>query len=697
MKAARNIIGRLIMSCVLACCLSRFTPQTFAIEGLHISVVCSNVVLSWPSAEGKTYIVQYRQTLNSPDGWQTLTSSWPADSGTNITFFVHSNVVQNPSCGCGGGSFATMASGGNRMSLARLAAETLPPVPMAIPANGSGGAVPLALYPPGFDLTGFLIFDPTTGETVSGAGYSIQAMSSRNTRMNDLEPMDGPVPENGDGGTLAEPETGFYRVVQDGVKIFDVSIYALTNGMISNTVAIGFEAGNADPNNGTNLIGTLSSATLFVDGVKFPSNPSLSFESESPRYFAMDTAYLENGDHMLQVEVFWFDPNGANDGSESLYSSRYSDPVYFAVSNTIYYPQWEEDIAEAGTNAAYFLKTTCTNADWSIDIFDVNTNFVQRLTGHTDDGTIEAYWNMVDTNGVARTNADFDPEFSAIVTVADPVTAATPPKKHPKNDWPDHGVWTMAYLDYFKHYYDPNHDMQGHINDFTLTAQKYGGYWIYYPPAGSTNDTGQTYPLRYYDPKHTNEVVTATQIAKDSVLLKLYLSNTNSRNFFYRGHGGAERIGYTGSSELAQVIKHRYRFVILQSCDSADGSLDHAFGINGPGQYDIDYYQKSGRRPAAFMGNHGHSYFCSEGRRTVDGVDYDGTIPWQVPYLYYNFLFYWDTDLMGQDLADAIGNAYLSLPPISGWTTVQQPSYMLRIYGYPFLHIDEYNYRTDWP
>ena len=34
-----------------------------AIEGLQVSVQCSNVVLSWPSAEGETYIVQYRQTL----------------------------------------------------------------------------------------------------------------------------------------------------------------------------------------------------------------------------------------------------------------------------------------------------------------------------------------------------------------------------------------------------------------------------------------------------------------------------------------------------------------------------------------------------------------------------------------------------------------------------------------------------------
>src|ERR1035438_9737251 len=116
--------------------------HTFAIEGLQVSVQCSNVVLSWPSAEGETYIVQYRQTLNPSDTWQTLTSSLSAVSGTNVTSFVHSNALQNP-CNCGGGSFAAMSSRQNTLALA--AAEPVAPVPMAIPANGSGGAVPLAL------------------------------------------------------------------------------------------------------------------------------------------------------------------------------------------------------------------------------------------------------------------------------------------------------------------------------------------------------------------------------------------------------------------------------------------------------------------------------------------------------------------------------------------------------------------------
>jgi hypothetical protein len=35
--------------------------------------------------------------------------------------------------------------------------------------------VPLAIFPPGFDLSGFVIFDPATGERISGNGRTGKA------------------------------------------------------------------------------------------------------------------------------------------------------------------------------------------------------------------------------------------------------------------------------------------------------------------------------------------------------------------------------------------------------------------------------------------------------------------------------------------------------------------------------------------
>ena len=658
-----------------------------AIEGLQISVQCPDVVLGWPSISGEYYIVQWRPTLNPSTPWVTLTNSLPADWTTNWTVFVHSNQVQ-----CVSGGTNSVSGGGDDPppvpSLAMIAMSTSQvSEPLVRRTDGSGSVVPLCIYPPGFDLSGFIILDPSTGDWVSGSGYTTSQPFLNRLQPNDPQPQDDPIP----------PDPGFYQVVKDGVRILGQT--NLTGGpILSNTVNIAFEAGNADPNNGTNLIGTLSGAILLVDGVKFAGEGGLSAPPTYPWQFAMDTAYLENGDHWFQVEVFWYDPSG-DDSTESLYPSRYSDAITITVSNAIYYPYWEEDIGEPSI-AAYYAKTTCTDADWSIDIYDVNTNFVQRLTGHTDDGTIAAYWNMVDTNSVVRTNADVDPEFSSVLTVGDPVTKKLPPKKAPKRDWPDQGMWTVAFQDYFRHFYDNSGGyMRGNINYFANTAGKYGGCFLYYPQPGQTNDIGQTYPLRYRNSKHPGDGVTANMITLDYNFLKSFLGNPNTRNFFYRGHGNATEIGDISSSEIKAVVgQHRYRFVMLQACQSADGDLDHAFGIKGPESYaDLAHYQATGKRPAAFVGNHGDTRFANWGPVTIGGVDYDGRIPWQIAYFYGDFLFWWDADTMGRDLWDAIYETVNDLPSIDNWPYQQQPGRSLVVYGYEYLHIDEYNHASDWP
>ncbi len=69
-----------------------------AIEGLQISLQCSNVILSWPSQNGETYIVQYRPDLVSTNSWVTLTNYMPNDNGTNITIFGSSTFVMGNKC-----------------------------------------------------------------------------------------------------------------------------------------------------------------------------------------------------------------------------------------------------------------------------------------------------------------------------------------------------------------------------------------------------------------------------------------------------------------------------------------------------------------------------------------------------------------------------------------------------------------------
>jgi hypothetical protein len=362
------------------------------------------------------------------------------------------------------------------MSLTDSAVDSIarPPEPLAMRADDTGSAAPVLIYPPGFDFSNFLIFEPSSREWVSGAGVSREAVLLAASPS--YGTMDGPVPGPLDGGSgggtnsMDPPETGFYQVVQDGVQIANSSITNLTSGALSGTVNITFEAGNADANNGTNLIGTLSSATLIIDGEKYPAGASLNAKNR-PWKYVMDTAYL------------------------------------------------------------------------------------------------------------------------------------------------------------------------------------------------------------------------------DEQMLRQFLSRTNSRNFYYDGHGDLDNIVSSSldATMLKATIQHRYRFVFLNGCNTANGDLDAAFGINGPRRYDIDYYHKSGIRPGAFMGYDVEVQYAEGGPVVHGGVTYDDTIPWQVPGFITNFLFYWDTDLIGYGLLSAIDNAKSGLPPVNG----QYREDHLKIHGFFNLHIDEVNHRYD--
>jgi hypothetical protein len=68
---------------IIAACALIFASAvpSFAIEGLTLSLQCSNVVLSWPSTPGQNYIVQYRPTLDPSTPWVTYATGGPVNHG----------------------------------------------------------------------------------------------------------------------------------------------------------------------------------------------------------------------------------------------------------------------------------------------------------------------------------------------------------------------------------------------------------------------------------------------------------------------------------------------------------------------------------------------------------------------------------------------------------------------------------------
>ncbi len=296
----------------------------------------------------------------------------------------------------------------------------------------------------------------------------------------------GSITNNGPFGTWLAG-VGYYQVVREGVYISGQT--NLTNNVLSGTIGLPFEAGND--------VGTITEAVVQDEFGPFAGAESLIGPPTCPWIFSVDTAFFENGAHTLQAEVGWLNPDISDANNFAIH--QFSMPVSITVSNAICYPNWEPEIGELGVSA-YFAETVYTNANWNIEIFDVSNNLVQTLAGEATNGLIEGYWNMVDTNGVTRTNADADPIFNATITVS-PVSMAavqirTPAKKQRPNNFPSQGTWAIAYQDNFGFMANSNRYFQA-IFGMGNIGQQYGGAYTINPPAPGQTNGGQTFPLRY--------------------------------------------------------------------------------------------------------------------------------------------------------------------------------------------------------
>jgi hypothetical protein len=366
---------------------------------------------------------------------------------------------------------------------------------------------------------------------------------------------------------------------------------------------------------------------------------------------------------------------------------RWSDPFSVTFSNVIYYPEWSDEVGELGF-AAYFAKTTRTNVDWRIDLYDHGSNYVQALTGHTDDGTIEAYWNLADTSGVLRTNASIDPEFSSVITVANLPSKRTPNKVSPY-PYPPHGQWAIAYQDTFSYMVNSNLYWSA-IYQFAGIAAQNGGAYTYLPAPGHP-EYGQTFPIRYMN---TNQPINWAWIGVDNAALISLLTNRNTRNLYYNGHGSPDSlcIMVTADRISKALNRHYYRFVFLDACSTANGTLPAAFGIGFNAPQNLSFFQTSGTRPRAFLGYDREVQFAYDGsfRDPATGIYYGHKVAEEVTEFLTNFEFFW---YFGDTLAFSLYSAYVNTPPLPAGF---QNGTGLKVYGYDGLGIDSWNANSDW-
>lgn len=587
--------------------------HTFAIEELKLSVQCSNVVLSWPSASNETYIVQYRPTLNAGVPWQTLTSSLPVRVGTNLTFYIHSNIVAYPNCG-GGGSFAAM--GGDAGGDDSLNMDSEPSVPMAMREDGTSAAVPLVLYPPGFDLSGFVIFDPVTAEWVKGSGYRISLIS-----------FDDPQPQEGETDyDPPPPDTGFYRVVRNGVHLFGITNGMTLSGVVTIPVEVGTEVGN------------LVALSVRENGSPAGNSPAIA-PFEFPLHVVLDTTAMSNGVHQISGFASW-NSGGDEDGGAGVDAE--SPPITVTVHNEITFPNWIEHFGELYDSLVILAQSAHAEAYWYIDVYGGNAGYIGTFgPGYTDNGLIEVAWNLIGPPPYYQSYAN-EPYFDFVITTefADGLTAqgdgggaqadgsaSSALKRTYKqtDNWTSKGMWVVANQQAWEE--ELGSDMLDIATDGFVTMAD--GVGLTTRPS---HPYGEAFRIGY------GEGIPESTRNSQWAALRDALYHQESRNFFFLGHGSPNGIGASANTNrficasenaarlhtipAGQTNRHGYRFAFLFGCETASGTLPESFGIihreNVPG---IDFADAA-LTPGAFVGwNHKQSAGIL-GSTLLDNVNY---------------------------------------------------------------------------
>lgn len=588
---------------------------TFAIEGLQIAVKCRDVILSWPSDEfsGETYIVQYRADLTTTNPWTTLTNYMPPDAGTNLTFFIHSNIVQHPNC-----------SGSAPGSMMMMAASTLNPAPASLALRAAARAQRMAqltndialLMPPPQPVTR-VKFKKGAMPTLASPTTSSLALSGTAA-----EETDGPQPPGGGGaggGSDFVPETGFYRVVRNGAHLWAITNTTTVSGVVTIPVEVGNDSG--DP-------GILLNVSLVENGVPVSDGSIVMSPIKAPLQVTMDTMQMTNGAHDIFARATWQITTGTNE-VDSYSVEADSPPVTINVYNEISFPNWMSSFGQLGNSVVIAAQSAHLDTDWTADVYGGNAGYIGTFSGHTFDGSIYGVWDLTGPppNFITYTN---EPWFQ--FKVSTPYIDPPSPKTYKQTDpWSHSGDWVMA----AHHAWDSflgHEDLYDELDGYVLLAQGTGR------TVRPSPSSGHAFTLHVDD-------LSAPQPTLDWAALRQALYHPFSRNFVYMGHGNPEGFGinrdhtnrYIPATEIASMLhtippgqtnRHGFRMVILDGCSTANGTLPESFGIpHKEGMTDQDFLFAS-MRPCAFVGWSASKYIgILNGGMNYDHIRFIGHIP----------------------------------------------------------------------
>lgn len=562
-------------------------PHSRAIEGLRISVPCPDVVLAWPSVEGETYIVQYRQALDTNSTWITLTNYMPNNAGTNWTTFVHSNQLQCPS---GLESAAPLAprfspslvnavlAGQDRYPL------TQPPMPpVSILTNGVRKFVPWEdVYGP---VPPIMMPIPAILRKRILAGYIAGTLEVAESTS---EQPDGDGP-----GDLDPPITGYYRVVRNGLHLFGITNGTVLSGEVMLPVEIGFDDG-IDFDGFFATVGD-TNQTAPANGLEFQE-----VTNSLPHFVLWDTRQVTNGTYQVFLGAQW--------GETQMYESP---PVTVVVSNTIWFP-------DSWNVAGYYINVEAqsihSNGTYQVDIYD-DTGFQILQAYGTNDSegciTYAGFRGFVVENFDQNGNIYPNVSYTVVVTTS---AAGDSPSATATNiiwtefKWPIQGSgWTKFAIGYQPIFGNP---ALGGLNAVALQSM----IQVVYASAQARPGGLGVIRGSYQNPYELGSQFDFTQ------LLVPDLRDDLVRNLYYFGHGATTYIGQRGVPQflsiddfnlvlrnnfkdpLAGTNAHPFRFVWLDGCHTAKGNLCEAFGIPKEQNVSTNRFIARGLRYRAFMG-----------------------------------------------------------------------------------------------
>jgi hypothetical protein len=550
------------------------TTTSFAIEGLKLTIRCPDVVLSWPSTNDETYVVQYRPTLDTNSTWTTLTNFLPAKIGTNITTFVDSNRVDCPP----GQVFGMLAIEGDGNSVEETETASLSVEQRAEIKKQREEDRLSALYKQ-CKLEGREPYDwelknepPPPPSTDDLRAKLLKATINRIAALSDGTDgaiTDGPQPEGDSGGGGLTPTTGFYRVVRNGVHLSGVTNGQTVSGIVTLPIEVGFPyspdaviAAMLDPIDELQPNGVRT-----VDADEIQGIPTL----------VWDTAQVTNGNYVLRPAVVLA-------GNSVLTGST----VTVTVSNQIQIPDWPDTF---GSGLPIRAIIASNNAPYQITIQNDQGTVVRTLTGIATGTVIDDFWDGLDQLGNDATDSQF-----VDVTISYNPSSKRRVRKELSNANLS-GAWLVAN----QNLYPSGAVFNNNLNQIQIYAAGNGG-----------TVSGSRFVI------HTGNA--------DWISFLLYLSHQSygCRNLYYFGHGTPSSMGYgdndrangTKASQIAGLLgnnnlsgtndystNHIFRFAFLDGCTTGapNGTLPQAFGIQ-PVVRTTTAFAALGIQPRAFVG-----------------------------------------------------------------------------------------------